>query len=393
MDASEEEMERDVTGRILIVEGAHNIGGSFTSIEIVLRWGMRRGLKFDIISAVDLRPLLPEGVDWYSMPAPLRYPISRVKFVGLLLSQNAMVNFRLWRNKYDAIILNNTVNNNLPAILAGRFQNAPMLQYIRDFERDSRIWRYSQSKVNAFMAVSHSIKNDLIDRLRTPPSRVLLAPEGIAPRDPVTPEQRSFLRQMFGIPEEADVIGFVGRLDWWKGYEFFVEGAMKAAQKNPNLYAVMVGGASRGQEKTVDAIKVKLANAGLHDRVRIVGEVAPDEVDGWVRSMDVLVHTSITPEPFGRVLLEAMTVGIPVISSSEGGPREIIIDGETGRLTPPKDVDALAEAIDWTFADRDRPAHLGLKARERCSNVYPEAVCALPPLEWIRRIQLQSSTS
>ncbi|TNE43549.1 MAG: glycosyltransferase family 1 protein [Deltaproteobacteria bacterium] len=375
-------------GRILIVEGAHNIGGSFTSIEIVLRWGMRRGLSFDVISAVDLRELLPEGVGWFPMPAPLRYPISRLKFVGLILSQNAIVSYRLWRNQYDAIILNNTVNNNLPALLAGRFQNTPMLQYIRDFERDSRGWRYCQGHVDKFVAVSPSIKEDMVQRLRIPASRILLAPEGIAPREPVTGPQRSFLRQMFGLPDDADVIGFVGRLDWWKGYELFVEAAIQAAQENPNLYAVMVGGASRGQESIVERLKVQISNAGVHDRVRIVGEVAPDEVDGWVRCMDVLVHTSITPEPFGRVLLEAMTIGVPVISSSEGGPRDIVVDGETGRLTPPKDPKALAEAITWTFADPDRPAALGRNARERCTNVYPEAVCALPPLEWIRRVQI-----
>lgn len=372
-------------GRVLVIEGAHSMGGSFTSIEIVLRWGLRRGLQFDVMSAIDLRPYLPKEVGWFPMPAQTKYPISKLKFLRILGSQQ----FSLWRRfhkqDYDVIILNNSLYGNLPALLMGLWMKKPILQYVREFERDSRSWRLFHHKVDMFAAVSQAICDDMIQRLHVSPSHVLLALEGIETREPVTPEQRHFLRQMFGIPTDAQVIGFVGRLDGWKGYELFVDAAIRAAQRLPSLHAIMIGGAADGQERTVEAQKVKIANAHLHDRIRMIGAVHPDEVDAWLRTMDVFVHTSITPEPFGRVLLEAMAIGVPVLSSAEGGPREIVVDYQTGRLTPNKDVGALTDAIAWFFAEEGRTIRLGQASRQRALSVYSEAVCALPPLEWIRQ--------
>jgi glycosyltransferase involved in cell wall biosynthesis len=61
--------------------------------------------------------------------------------------------------------------------------------------------------------------------------------------------------------------------------------------------------------------------------------------------MDILVHASITPEPFGQVVVEAMASNVPVVAAAEGGPGEILTDGVDGLLYPAGDVDALAEAL------------------------------------------------
>jgi D-inositol-3-phosphate glycosyltransferase len=85
--------------------------------------------------------------------------------------------------------------------------------------------------------------------------------------------------------------------------------------------------------------------------------------------MDIVVHAS-NREPFGRVLLEAMAAGRPVIAPREGGPLEIVSDGETGLLVPPRDPDALAAAMVSLLEDPARRAAMSRAARARVSAVF-----------------------
>jgi len=82
---------------------------------------------------------------------------------------------------------------------------------------------------------------------------------------------------------------------------------------------------------------------GLAGTVRFLG--FRDDVADVLAAMDLLAHTSVEPEPFGRVLIEAMASGVPVVGAHAGAVPEIIQDGITGRLVPPGDPDALAVAL------------------------------------------------
>jgi glycosyltransferase involved in cell wall biosynthesis len=85
--------------------------------------------------------------------------------------------------------------------------------------------------------------------------------------------------------------------------------------------------------------------------------------------MDVAIHAS-NREPFGRVLLEAMAVGKPLVAPREGGPTEIVADGETGFLVPPRDAEALAAAMVMLLLDPARRAAMGRAARARVAQVF-----------------------
>lgn len=86
--------------------------------------------------------------------------------------------------------------------------------------------------------------------------------------------------------------------------------------------------------------------------------------------MDVAIHASTNPEPFGRVLIEAMALGRPLIAPREGGPLEIVVDGETGLLVPPRDPRALAGAIDRLVADAGLRIRMGAAGRARVEAVF-----------------------
>ena len=83
-----------------------------------------------------------------------------------------------------------------------------------------------------------------------------------------------------------------------------------------------------------------------------------------------MIHASVVAEPFGRVLIEAMAIGRPVIAPREGGPLLIVVDRETGLLVPPRDAGALADALLALLADPARRAAMGRAGRARVDAVF-----------------------
>jgi glycosyltransferase involved in cell wall biosynthesis len=109
-----------------------------------------------------------------------------------------------------------------------------------------------------------------------------------------------------------------------------------------------------------ERLKERVAAPDLAGSVVLAG--ARRDVAACMDAMDVVVHAS-DREPFGRVLLEAMAATRPVIAPREGGPLEIVADGHTGVLVPPRDADALAAAIVSLLEDPARRAEMARAAR------------------------------
>ncbi|AKG33494.1 glycosyltransferase family 4 protein [Paenibacillus durus] len=152
----------------------------------------------------------------------------------------------------------------------------------------------------------------------------------------------------------------VGRLAEWKGQHILLEAA-KRLQDNGRIKFWLAGDALFGE----DEYKKKLLATIERDRltnVTLLGHV--EDIQGLMQQADLLVHTSITPEPFGQVIVEGMAAGLPVIASNEGGPVEIVVPGETGLLIQPGDPAVLTEAINWMVdhpQERERMAEAGIK--------------------------------
>ena len=109
---------------------------------------------------------------------------------------------------------------------------------------------------------------------------------------------------------------------------------------------------------------------GIADRVEFRGHV--DDVEAEYAGLDVLVHTSTIPEPFGQVVLEGMAAGLPVIAADSGGPAELITDGVNGLLAAPGDVVCLAAQLSRLLGDPALCARLTTAARERAAEFSPQ---------------------
>lgn len=159
-------------------------------------------------------------------------------------------------------------------------------------------------------------------------------------------------------PDNAPLIGIFGRISPWKGQDIF----LRALAKIPHARGLIVGGALFGEEEYAQRIRDLVRELGIESRVHFAGHTK--DVALMMAVCDVVTHCSTAPEPFGRVIVEAMLAGTPVIASNAGGAKEIIRHGETGLLTPIGDADALVEAITYYLADPERAAHMALHARK-----------------------------
>ena len=135
------------------------------------------------------------------------------------------------------------------------------------------------------------------------------------------------------------VIGHFSRLSPWKGQHILIEALIHC----PNTTALLVGDALFGEDEYVEQLHRQIERLGLEERVRFLG--FRSDIPQLMSICDLVVHTSTAPEPFGRVIVEAMLCGKPIVAAAAGGATELIEQGQTGWLTSPENVSELAKII------------------------------------------------
>jgi glycosyltransferase involved in cell wall biosynthesis len=174
-------------------------------------------------------------------------------------------------------------------------------------------------------------------------------------------------------PKSNLTLGVVGRLAPWKGQHVFLE-AFAAAFPDGPAVARLVGTALFGEADYEAELRSLVDRLDIGERVEFRG--FRDDVSEELAELDVLVHCSTSPEPFGQVVVEGMAAGLPVIAAAAGGPLEIIEDGVDGILTPPGDAEALADAMRRLAGRPDLRAELGRAAAASCARFNAENVRA-----------------
>ena len=156
-------------------------------------------------------------------------------------------------------------------------------------------------------------------------------------------------RRRVGLPPDRLIVGSVGRMQRWKGFDTFVDALARVREDHPEVLGLIVGGKHDLEAEYEPQLKERIARAGLTDHVLLPG--SQHDIPVWMSAMDVFVHTSHN-EPFGVVTPEALSLGLPVIASGPGGPAEVIDDGRNGLLVRSGDVDGLAHAVRRLVTDR-----------------------------------------
>lgn len=153
------------------------------------------------------------------------------------------------------------------------------------------------------------------------------------------------LRTEFGIDRDTVVIGYLGRIIGWKGVDVLIRAFAKlATNSNVRTVLAIVGDNDGGLKTDLRAEYQALAqNLGVVERVIFTG--FRDDVVPYAADFDILALPSIRPEPFGRVVIEAMALGVPPVITAHGGATEIVTDGVNGLWAKPRDVDDFSKQL------------------------------------------------
>lgn len=172
---------------------------------------------------------------------------------------------------------------------------------------------------------------------------------------------RQKLQAEFGIPD-GFWVGHFSRFSPWKGQDVLIEALQYL---DPGVRVLLVGKALFGEDEYVQHLQAQIQDYGLQDRVHFLG--FRSDIPALMASCDLVAHTSTAPEPFGRVIVEAMLAGCPVIAADAGGATELVEHGTTGWLCPPNDPQQLAQVIAHCQAEGDQRLQIA-------KNAYANAV-------------------
>lgn len=192
-----------------------------------------------------------------------------------------------------------------------------------------------------------------------PGARVTVVREEAGPAE-YFPGRAGRARTALGLEDGAPTVGYVGRVDTWKGIDVFLEAAAQLRGLHPRVVAVVAGGDVAGKEAYARALERRAGEIG----VRWLGPLSEHEAADLIADLDCLAYPSTEPEPWGLSVVEALACGAPVVATDAGGLREILLGlpPSAGALVAPGDVEALAAAMEGllppttsTAARRDRP--------------------------------------
>jgi glycosyltransferase involved in cell wall biosynthesis len=365
--------------RILFVEASTGgvVGGSLTGI-LPLIAHLDRTRFTPTLALFEPKAIATDGVPVHVLP-PLPRPTAtaaRGRLGRLLLRMRrlyaaagprAQALAQLYRRERPALVyLANGFRANLDGVLAARRCGLPVVCHEKGFEPVGPVERLASHWIDACVCMTDEIA-DYCRARRVNARRLLTIHDGID-CDAFRGGGGAAVRREFGIPPEAPVAGIVGHIQDWKGQHLVVEAVARARRRFPELRCLVVGGVHRRGVEYAARLRERIAAADLAGHVILTGP--RQDVAACLDAMDVVLHASVVPEPFGRVLIEAMALARPVIAPREGGPLVIVVDGETGLLVPPRDAAAMADALEALVADPTRRAAMGRAGRARAHAVF-----------------------
>ncbi len=253
------------------------------------------------------------------------------------------------------------------AILATRLAQVPCVCHVRDFYSFSSLDRWFAKWVDLFLYISKAVQTHTEAAL--PWARGQLIYDGVNHLEFQKSPAVSTVRDEFGLSEWDQVVGNVGRLVSWKGQHIFLEALSRVAGEFPRLKAVVAGEPDPPADQSYLQRLIDLTrDLGLKGRVVFAGFV--EDVPRLLVSLDVLVHSSTRPEPFGLTILEGMAAGLPVVATAAGGALDLVHDGKTGRLVPPGDALSMSEAIRQILSNRADASRMGEAARKHVAQHF-----------------------
>lgn len=260
------------------------------------------------------------------------------------------------------------INNSIDALAIAILLKKKCIWHLHGLQSDyiGVLDRFFYHKVEKIIAISGCVKDNAVEH-GFDENKIVIIP------NPVTPQLNNNdisteLKLRYKIKDTDKVIGIVGRLVEWKGQREFLKAVSMVLRDHANLKIFIVGDSADDAENYRNILVEIVEQNDMRDAVVFTGYT--QDVASFYKIMDIMVHASITPEPFGLVITEAMSLGVPVIASSLGAPAEIIDNHIDGILVDPRNTLELANAITYLLENDEIRHEMGNKARIKVEKKY-----------------------
>jgi glycosyltransferase involved in cell wall biosynthesis len=248
------------------------------------------------------------------------------------------------------------------AAVLGCAGRVPVLWHLRDLPVRRWLVRGLTRRVAAVLAISEAVAARALALV--PPAqrgKIWLIRNGVDTAR-FHPGGRAEARQRFQLPTDGPLVGMVAHLVPWKRHDLFLTAAAAVRRMRPDVQFLIAGrDLCRNHPRLREALEAQATAAGLAGALHWVEP--GDDLAGLLPALDLLVHPA-AQEPFGRVVCEAMSVGIPVVAARQAGPAALVPDGEGGVLVPPEDAAAFVAPILSLLADPAAACSMGARGRK-----------------------------
>lgn len=299
-----------------------------------------------------------------------RWALARDPFMLVGMIRRIWVSSRSFGVLMDRIkpdvVHTNSMKAHLLALMPARLRGIPLIWHVRDILEPGWLLRslsfLGGSGPRKILCISKGVAAQFEGSSASAVTQVVyngIAVEKFLGRDET---EISRLRESLGAGDDHVSIGIVGQISRWKGQDTFIEAAAKVLEAVAYVRFAIVGECLFPENEGAyeNTLHERASELGLDDTLVWAGW--RDDPAGVMSALDIVVHASRLPEPFGRVIVEAMAAGKPIVASARGAGPEIVQPGE-GFVIEPDDPDRLAEVLVQLSSDRALRDEMGHAAR------------------------------
>ncbi len=237
-------------------------------------------------------------------------------------------------------------------------------------KKKDMLHRFLYANVDRVFAVSDVIHRNVLETTPVPPERVITLHDAVDTElFSLSRVSTTRVREEFGYDDDTLVVGFVGRFSPGKGHEEFLKAASILSSKYANIRFLIVGEASYGEQMYEQRIRAMARALHLDGIVHFAGYRT--DIPDVMAAFDIFAFPSHA-EAFGVVLIEAMAMERPVVSTNCDGVLDIVVDGITGLYVHPRDAQQLADAIEQLGSDPQLRRTMGKAGRKRVEDFFDQ---------------------
>jgi glycosyltransferase involved in cell wall biosynthesis len=360
------------TCTILWLSAVSRVFGAEQSLLTVLKHLPAERFRSVLVCPADVPGVERDGADMREEAARLgaavvKAPLERFRRsfapAALLRSASALRRgtrslLQIIRREQPDIVCSNGIHAALCGALAARRARVPHIWIVRDWHTP-RIVSFLLGRLSARIIAPSRALGEQTPLTRRARSRLTIIPNAIDPEE-LRPARSTVLQKEFNVPQSALAVGMVAQLLPWKNHALFIRSAALVTG-SPDAYFFIIGSDPwNAHPRYGEELRALATRLGVSERIIFTGYRR--DIAAVMSSLDVLVLPS-SNEPFGRVLIEAMALEIPVVAAAAGGPLEIVADGEDGLLFPAGDSEALAERLNRLLHSEELRRQLGQRGR------------------------------